>query len=252
MKRRIVSTVVIYTLIFLSICHFVFASEKIEELYLRSDYPAVIGESGKILSKGANQPNLDKVYFYLGLSNMKLGNLAEARNDFNILLRNFSSSKLKDRANLAIADTYFWEENYSQANNYYEKLTADANSDILSLVFYKLSQANMKLGNWQKAKNYLEKLKNEFPGSFEASLAKDMLVTGDFFTVQVGSFMVAEKAKKLAGDLKSGGFDSYITEVSSQGKTFYRVRVGKLSTLQEVKELEQKLAEKNYPTKIFP
>lgn len=227
-------------------------AEKIEELFLNNDYPAVIDEAGSILSKGTNQPNADKVYYYLGLSNIRLGNFSEARNDLNILLRDFTNSKFKDRASLAIADSFFLEENYLEAKNTYEKLAKNSGSDILSLVYYKLSQTNMKLGNWQEAKDCLEKLKNEFPQSFEASLARTINVSEEYFTVQVGSFLNKEKAKMTASELKSSGFDSYIAETISQGKTFYRVRVGKLSSLNEAKELEKQLTGKNYPTKIFP
>ncbi|MDP2939722.1 MAG: tetratricopeptide repeat protein [Candidatus Omnitrophota bacterium] len=229
-----------------------FAGDKIEELFLRSDYPSVIEEASRILSQDKTSPNLDKVYFYLGLSNMKLGNFAEARNDFNIILREFPNSKLKERVNLSIADLYFLEENYPEAKNYYDNLAKDTNSNILSLIYYKLAQTNMKLGKWQLAKEYLEKLKNEFPLSFETSLAKNINVYDEFFTVQVGSFIDADKARNLSDEIKSAGLDSYIVINQLQDKTFYRVRVGKFASLKEAKELEKSLTEKNYPTKIFP
>lgn len=233
-------------------CASAFAYEKIEELYLRSDYPAVIEEGARILSGGSDAKNQDRVYYFMGLSNMKIGNFQEARNDFNLLLKDFPNSSLKQMANLGFADTYFLEENYAEANKFYEKLAEDKGSHILSNVYYKLAQTNIKLGNWQQAKGYLEKIKNEFPLSFEATMAKDINLSQEFFTVQVGSFINPEKAQKLSNDLKAAGLDSYILENNSQGKIFYRVRVGKLASLKEAKELEQSLQDKNYPTKIFP
>ena len=252
MRRNFLVTFFVIIAVFLLDCLSIFAAERIEELFLRSDYPAVIEEASLVLSRGSNQPDLDRVYFYLGLSNMRMGNFSEARNDFNILLGNYQKSRFKERANLALADTYFLEENYLAAKKVYEKLAEDSLSNILSTLYYKLAQTDIKLSNWQEAKNYLEKVKSEFPLSFEASLARNLNSSSDFFTVQVGSFIDQEKAKKAASELKSIGFDSYVVDTISQGKTFYRVRVGKLSTFNEAKELEQKLSEKNYPTKIFP
>ncbi len=228
------------------------SAERLEELFLLADYPGVIEEGGRFLSFEPLSPYRDEVYYYMGLSNMKLGNFSEARNDFQIISKNFNASKFKQMADMAMADTYFLEENYSQANLSYEALRENSDFDILSQVYYKLAQANMKLGNWQKAKTYLEKLKNDFPLSFEANLAKNISLSEEFFTVQVGSFVDFDKAKKLSDELKAKGLDSYIVEGASQGRTFYRVRVGKFSSFQEAKELEQKLSSQDYPTKIFP
>ncbi len=245
--------IIIFILIIISLTSSAFtAADKLEELFLLADYPGVIEEGARILSFEPLSPERDLVYYYMGLSNMKLGNFSEARNDFQIILKNFNTSKFKERANLALADTYFLEENYAQANTIYEGLKEGSHSDILSQVYYKLAQANMKLGNWQKAKTYLEKLKNDFPLSFEASLAKNISFSEEFFTVQVGSFVDSAKAKKLCDELKAKGLDSYIVEGSLQGRAFYRVRVGKFSSYSEAKELEQKLSTQNYPTKIFP
>jgi tetratricopeptide (TPR) repeat protein len=226
--------------------------QKMEELFLLSDYSAVVEEGNRILSFEPTSYQRDEVYFYLGLSNIKLGSFAEARKNFELILNNFPASKFTERAKLSLADTYFLEEDYQQANTILEKLKENSKSDILSSLYYRLAQTNIKLGNWQAAKTYLEKLKNDFPLSFEADLAKNITITDEFFTVQTGSFIDREKAARLRDELKSQGFDSYIVEGPSQGKNFFRVRVSKLSSLKEAKELEQKLSEKNYPTKIFP
>jgi len=115
MRRNFLVTFFIFVAVFLLDCLSIFAAERLEELFLRSDYPAVIEEASLVLSRGSNQSDLDKVYFYLGLSNMRMGNFSEARNDFNILLRNYEKSRFKERTNLVLADTYFLEENYLAA-----------------------------------------------------------------------------------------------------------------------------------------
>lgn len=46
------------------------------------------------------------------------------------------------------------------------------------------------------------------------------------WAVQVGSFTQRENAMKLRDKLRSKGFKSFVEQITSSGKTFYRVRVG--------------------------
>jgi hypothetical protein len=39
---------------------------------------------------------------------------------------------------------------------------------------------------------------------------------------------------------------------SAEGRTFYRVRVGQMTSLKDAQELERRLADLGYPTLIYP
>ena len=145
------------------------------------------------------------------------------------------------------------EQDYSKAGQLYED-ALKANSRLASALLLRLSQCALKSGNWSKAREYTDSLKQKYPLSLEANIPTVAAhgINNQFFTVQVGSFANFQNAKKLLERLKKGNFDAYIEETSSDAKTLYRVRAGKLNTRQQAESLKQILEEKGYPSRIFP
>ena len=58
------------------------------------------------------------------------------------------------------------------------------------------------------------------------------------WAVQVNAFPHERDAINLAKKLTDKGYDAYVVPTSVKGKTWYRVRVGRLATRQEAKELQ--------------
>lgn len=61
------------------------------------------------------------------------------------------------------------------------------------------------------------------------------------WTVQVNATTDQDEARALAGRLKSKGFDAYVVQAPLRGQTWYRVRIGRLPTRDQAKELEERL-----------
>ncbi|MGH7823868.1 MAG: type II secretion system secretin GspD [Candidatus Binatia bacterium] len=59
--------------------------------------------------------------------------------------------------------------------------------------------------------------------------------------VQVASFALEKDAENLANQLRQKGYDTYVITADIAAKTWYRVRVGRLSKREEALELQQKL-----------
>jgi cell division septation protein DedD len=69
----------------------------------------------------------------------------------------------------------------------------------------------------------------------------------------VGAFSNQSNASSLTQKLIEKGYPAYIEKLNSQNAVAsYRVRVGKLRLRQEASELESKLSQEGYPTKICP
>ncbi len=66
------------------------------------------------------------------------------------------------------------------------------------------------------------------------------------FTFQVGAFLDRENAEKLRQKLDKKYKNAHIVEHSEDGQVFYRVRVGKFATLEDVKNGERTLLEDGY------
>lgn len=225
---------------------------------LKGDYKAAIAEGEKILAKSGRAKDGDELYYVLGMSYLKDGNFLRASDIFEIILREFKDSNFKEEAKLGLADTYLLRQDFSKAQQYYEELIKNnPHTRLKAQIYFRLSQIGFKTGDTRLGEEYLDKLKRDFPLNPESRGDADLSALTQnkndiYYTVQVGSFSNIMNAKNLVQILIKKGYAAYIEEIKSSGQLSYRVRVGKLQTRQEALDLERKLAEEGYPTKIFP
>lgn len=233
--------------------------DKLKGHFLSGDYSSAINEGEKLLSgPGYSQDrDIDELYYLLGLSYLKDRNFLRASDIFEIILREFKNSSLAEEAKLGLGDSYFLRGDFAKAGACYrELLNSHPSTKLKAQLYYRLSQAAYKLGDAGAGKEYLDKLKQDFPLSPELRLNRDLCPLSDsaelYYTVQVGCFSNIANAKNLTQKLIQSGYPAYTEELSSQGRTSYRVRVGKSRVRQEALALEKKLTEEGYPTKIYP
>lgn len=67
------------------------------------------------------------------------------------------------------------------------------------------------------------------------------------FTIQVGAFTQRENALRLRNRLRSSYPDVFIKEFEKGGTTYYRVRAGSFSSLDQARKNEKKLMSNGYP-----
>ena len=65
--------------------------------------------------------------------------------------------------------------------------------------------------------------------------------TGDGYTVQVASCEDEGYARHLVEVYTSRGFEPYVSQISIEGQTYYRVRIGLYENFSEAKALKSKL-----------
>lgn len=220
-----------------------------EALYLQGSYSDSISECALNIE---NNKMPDKAYYLLSLNYLKINDTDKAREKLTVLINNFKHSRYLEEAKLAYADSYFIEQDYPNAKRLYEAMRS-ASPRLESIIYLRLSQCALKLGDWEEAKRYSVILKEKYPLSLESAVVTDIAEEKDlFFTVQVGAFTSLRNAQKLLEKLKERNFDAYLDESSPQGRHLYRVRVGRLKTLPEAKTLKNILDNEGYPTRIFP
>ncbi|MBL7132064.1 MAG: tetratricopeptide repeat protein [Candidatus Omnitrophica bacterium] len=254
MQKRIIAIFALAILLVLNSNLSATEIDKATGLFLLDDYDSVNRECKSIIiNPSSRRDEIEYSYFLLGLSQMKEGRLDEARDSFRILIRNFPKSELVQKTHLALADTYFLEENFESALKIYSDiLSRYPNSDLMSLIYFRLGQVNLKLGNWQDVRRYLKMAKDKVPNSLVSGFAKRLLGYEYFFTIQVGSFKDYKRAKSLTNELVTKDYDCYIMEAKVDNDRFYRVRVGKLSSRKEAIQLKERLSRQGYPVIIYP
>jgi tetratricopeptide (TPR) repeat protein len=250
-----------YWCLVIGVCEaFALNLDKLKSHFLQGDYALAISEGERLLaSASAHEPELDLLYYFLGLSYLKVENYLRASDIFEIILEEFPDTRLREEVRLSLGDSYFLRGDFTRARAYYrEALNKNANNKYKALLYYRLSQTGFKEGDTQSAKEYLDKLKSEFPQGFESIIKEDIcslpdVKAGVYYSVQVGSFSKSLNARNLTQKLIKEGYSAYTEETFvSDGAKTYRVRVGKLTLLEEAKQLARELTQKGYPTKIRP
>lgn len=226
----------------------------IETAVMDKDYEEARLLSAKLLHGPMEPAERIQVQYYLGLSYLRLGQNVQARKAFQMVMRETPNTDLYDKAALGVVESLamagFHKDALAEANSL---LRRHPDSPSKSLIYLRIARANLKLMQWQKAREYLQKVIDEFPQSFEAPLAKALMDEKEFFAVQVGSFLDKGKAVTLVEELKDKDQYAYIVEtISPHGKVFYRVRVGQVASLQDAQALETQLSHLGYPTLIYP
>lgn len=226
----------------------------IEAALMEKNYEQVKALASDLL-KTTSEPN-DRIQaeYYLGLSQLRLGQYVDARSAFQIVMSAAESGDLHDRAALGMVEGLYAPGFYKDALRQAEELLRKSpRSSFLSLIYLKIARIHLKLTQWSLAKEYLQKIIKEFPQSLEATTAQNLMEEKEYFAVQVGSFLNKDKAMRLMEQLKAKGQYAYIVETNTvDGKKFYRVRVGQMTYLSEAQTLEGHLSQLGYPTLIYP
>lgn len=227
---------------------------EVEVALLNRDYNQAEKLAGEILAAQPKNAAAQKAQYYLGLSQLQQGRYQEALDSFGKVKKDRLEPGLRDRLYLGTFDAYYLQEKYEQANDTLQNFLKDGiKPEALSLVYFKLAKANLKLARWNQATGYLERVVRSFPNSLEVPAARQLLEEKHYFAVQVGAFAERQFAEALVDELKQKQEYAYIVEtVDQQNKKFYRVRVGQLAMLKEAQNLKTRLARLGYPTQIYP
>jgi len=217
------------------------AYEKIHESFLKDDHAGVERLAREYLSGSQNKPNREDVLYLQALSLMKMNRSEEARQKLGELEREFRSAEDRAGAAISIADSYYYEGNFSTAASAYEEAFRKyPESEQKSYVSERLKELSDKQGRTLGPMVIV----------LDAEPAAPAQQAGQNFTVQVGSFSNEKNARALVYKLSRRKYEAYLE--MDEADRMYRVRVGKVPSRQEALSLETRLKREGYPTKIYP
>jgi len=226
----------------------------IEAAVMNKDYAKAKDLASEIIKDSNSPADRTEAQYYYGLAQLRLGQYADARSAFQSVMDTNPSQDTYDKAALSQIEAFYMDGLYTDsldASN--QLLKKSPYSSFLSLIYLKLSGADLKLMRWEDANKYLNKIITEFPNSPEAPVAKQLLEEKQYFAVQVGSFLDKGRALTLIDDLKGSGQYAYVVETTApDGQKYYRVRVGQMSSLKDAEDLKKSLDKLGYPTLIYP
>jgi tetratricopeptide (TPR) repeat protein len=226
----------------------------IEAAVMNKEYAQARDLASRIIKDSNNPAQRCEAQYYYGLAQLRLGQYADARGAFQSVMDTHPARDIYDKAALSLIEGFYMDGFYTDALDTADQLLKKSpSSSFLSLIYFKISGADLKLMRWENAHVFLNKIINEFPQSPEAPIAKQLLEEKQYFAVQVGAFLDKGRALTLIDDLKGSGQYAYVVETtSSDGQTYYRVRVGQMSSLKDAEDLKKRLDKLGYPTLIYP
>ncbi|MGH7197587.1 MAG: tetratricopeptide repeat protein, partial [Candidatus Omnitrophota bacterium] len=98
------------------------AYEKIHESFLKDDHAGVVRLAREYLSGSRNKPKREDVMYLESLSLMKMGRGDEARQKLSELERAFPEAEDRAGASISLADSYFYEGNFPEAQAAYKEV----------------------------------------------------------------------------------------------------------------------------------
>jgi len=234
----------------------VFANiSEVKTAIINKDYAGAKNISEEILTFVVVEKGLaNEARYYLAVSELNLREFLSAENNFKIVIDAKPQKQLRDKCWLGLFDVYYLQGHYSKAYSIISMMIKKSpKSAYLSMAYLKAAKANLKLAQWSRASEYLNNITSHFPNSLEAHLAKQLLEEEQYFAVQIGAFVDQDRAQKLVEELKLKKEYAYVVETQDRNNdSFYRVRVGQLTKLDEAKRLQSKLSKEGYPTRIYP
>lgn len=191
--------------------------------------------------------------YFTGASYANLFDFLTAKKNFQVVVGKYKNSSYYEDAYIGLGEVEFLLENHKEALRIYEDfLNSQPSLKRMATLYFRLAEVNLKLGNKDEYKKYLNKLKTEFPKSFEARDASRLLEADSFYTVQVGAFTNYENAEKFISDLKAKGYEVYSVLCLLADKKLCRIRIGRFKAPEEAEELKQRLEKEGYFAKIYP
>ncbi len=248
MKKYLITTFLLFSLASPAFSY----AEKGWSYYMQGDFTGAINYCNGCLER-SDCPDKDEALFISGESYASSKDFVRARESFRGVYKKYPGSIYASQAILRVADCYFLEGDYENAEEIYTYFVeTNPQSAFLPVALLKLTYTKRKLGKWPIVKQYADILNSKFPGSFEAKEAKVLADAETYFTIQVGAFGEKNNALSLMRKLQVDGFEPYITEGKFDGRTIYKVRVGKIDQRRDAEQVYQRLVNNNYPAQIYP
>ena len=201
----------------------------VEKMFLKGDYAGAAKGAGELIeSSSASRREKEEAGYIKALSLLKTGRFKDARDSFKQFLSEYPKSKRAFDIEIGIGDTYLLEGDVDKAAKIYQDiLNRYPNDKNIIIVHHRLRDCHKQAGSDEKAMEYFS-----------------------YFSIQVGSFKNRRNAERYAAKLSGEGFDSFVETPAASGDELYRVKIGRYQSREEARDLESKLKERGYSTKI--
>lgn len=236
---------IIFTLLIISLC--LIAQDIDEAIRLFNSFQFVRAREIFVeVIKDKTDPRIAEAYYYLGRLSIAPDS---ALLYYKKVTNDHPQSRYADISYLEIAKISIARKNYENAIvTLNELLRKFPDTNLKDEILFWLGVSYVSNGQEKQGISVLKNLRSKFPKSLWSERAENIIptkevpeVTKEYYTIQVGSYLNSANAERYAGEMRERGFDTQIVEALVKGKTYYRVWVGKFSTIEQAKAFSLKL-----------
>jgi TolA-binding protein len=190
-----------------------------------------------------NNPRIAEAYYYLGRLAI---NPDSALFYYNRVMTYYPQSRYADISYLETAKINIARENYGRAiMTLNDVLKNFPDTDFQDEVLFWLGVSYIGSGRIEDGEKILERLRVSFPHSVWSERVANIIYTEktdeEYYTVQVGSYRIADNAHKRAEEMRVLNVDARVVKAMVKGIIYYRVWIGRFPTLEAAKAFSAKL-----------
>ncbi|MBH1989441.1 MAG: tetratricopeptide repeat protein [Myxococcaceae bacterium] len=138
-------------------------SLNIADLYYDYDLQEAIRYLELFIKHRIDSKHLDSAHYLLGISFRYEGELQKSKDNFELLLRKFSTSAYADEVKFRLAEIYFEEEDYAEALKYYTQLALPYPGIYARRATFKVAWILFAQQNYSQAIDGFRKMLSDFP-----------------------------------------------------------------------------------------
>lgn len=197
--------------------------------------------------RDVNNPRIAEAYYYMGRLSIDPDS---GLYYYNKVVKNYPQARYADVAYLEIAKINIARKKYQGAIITLNELVLNyPETNMKDEIMFWLGVSYMSSGKEEEGIGILKELRATYPKSVWSERALAIIPSSDtpvpaaeYYTLQVGSYRNKSNAENYAAEMGERGFEAvHIVEALVKGNTYYRVWVGKFSSIDEAKAFSLKL-----------
>lgn len=207
-----------------------------QRAYESGQYALAVRRLSQFLDSAGGRPEADRALYIRGLSHARDGRRPAAYADLAEAARRADDPDVRWRAEFALGELYFEDQNWEAARRAYASAVEHARPAYPTLErgLYRLAICAQRAGNWDEGVAYLRRLVGEFPRGAAAQAARRILdAHPDAFSIQCGAFARPENAETRVRELERAGFAAEVRRERREDGVLNVVHVGRYRTYDE-------------------
>lgn len=198
------------------------------------DNERAIALSSRFLQAYPKQEESAEAYYVRGLARRRTGQTAPARADLEAALKLAKRKDLLALAHMELGNISYDADDVPGAESHFRAVLVNLppSQSPADQAAYRLARVLQRLGRWNDADLFFDRVIYLFPEGELARLARTQ-VRATHWTVQAGAYSDPAQAQNAQRQLRQSGLPAQVDKEMRDDSLMYLVRAGSFSTLEE-------------------